>query len=66
MPVTAAWALAVAAERTWRLARRPEPPRIPRSAPSHLATERTDDLTVLRDVLCVDPAPTSFVGAESW
>jgi nucleoside-diphosphate-sugar epimerase len=66
VPVALAWALATAAERTWRAARRPEPPRLTRYALSHLATERTYDLAVLRDVLGVDPAPTSFAGAESW
>lgn len=66
VPVAPAWALAAVAERTWRAARRPEPPRLTRYVLSHLATERTYDLSVLRDVLGVDPAPTSFAGVGSW
>jgi len=60
VPVRPAWALAGVVERLARAARRPEPPRLTRYALSHLATERTYDLTVLRDVLGVVPAPTSF------
>ena len=58
--------LAGAVETVARLLRRPEPPRLTRYALSHLATERTYDLTVLRDVLGVDPSPTSFAGAHAW
>lgn len=60
VPVRPAWALAGVVERLARAARRPEPPRLTRYALSHLATERTYDLTVLREVLGVSPAPTSF------
>ncbi|MFD4991730.1 NAD-dependent epimerase/dehydratase family protein [Cellulosimicrobium cellulans] len=66
VPVRPAWALAGAVETVARRLRRPEPPRLTRYALSHLAMERTYDLTVLRDVLGVEPAPTSFVGAERW
>lgn len=41
-------------------------PRLSRHALSHLAVERTYDLTVLRERLGVDPAPTSFRGATDW
>lgn len=66
VPVRPAWALAGAVETVARLLRRPGPPRLTRYALSHLATERTYDLTVLRDVLGVDPSPTSFAGAHAW
>lgn len=41
-------------------------PRLSRYAISHLAMERTYDLTVLRERLGVDPAPTSLHGAMGW
>ncbi|GAB3165349.1 NAD(P)-dependent oxidoreductase [Myceligenerans halotolerans] len=41
-------------------------PRLSRYALSHLAMERTYDLTVLRDRLGVDPPDTSIVGAGFW
>ncbi|WP_125777466.1 NAD-dependent epimerase/dehydratase family protein [Antribacter gilvus] len=41
-------------------------PRLSRYAISHLALERTYDLTVLRERLGVDPPPTSVRGAVSW
>jgi len=66
VPVRPAWALAGAVEAVARWLRRPEPPRLTRYVLSHLAMERTYDLTVLRDVLGIEPAPTSFVGAERW
>ena len=66
VPVRPAWALAGAVETVARRLRRPEPPRLTRYALSHLAMERTYDLTVLRDVLGVDPPPTSFAGAHAW
>ncbi|MCR1982733.1 NAD(P)-dependent oxidoreductase [Cellulosimicrobium cellulans] len=66
VPVRPAWVLAGAVETVARLLRRPEPPRLTRYALSHLATERTYNLTVLRDVLGVDPSPTSFAGAHAW
>ena len=66
VPVRPAWALAGVLESVARRLRRPEPPRLTRYALSHLAVERTYDLTVLRDVLGVAPAPTSFAGAEHW
>ncbi|NDO89170.1 NAD-dependent epimerase/dehydratase family protein [Cellulosimicrobium composti] len=66
VPVRPAWALAGVVETVARRLRRPEPPRLTRYALSHLALERTYDLAVLRDVLGVEPAPTSFAGAGSW
>lgn len=65
VPTRAAWALAGAAERRAR-ARCSAAPRLTRYALSHLATERTYHLRVLREVLGVIPAPTSFAGAEHW
>ncbi len=41
-------------------------PRLTRYALSHLGMERTLDLTRLRDVLGVEPSPTSFGGAQDW
>ncbi|GAB4083385.1 NAD(P)-dependent oxidoreductase [Myceligenerans cantabricum] len=41
-------------------------PRLSRYALSHLAMERTYDLTVLRDRLGVDPPETSILGAGFW
>ncbi|TDD85754.1 NAD(P)-dependent oxidoreductase [Actinomadura darangshiensis] len=66
VPVRAARPLAAVAEGLFLLARRPEPPRITRYAISHLALERTLDITAAREVLGYDPAPTSFAGAARW
>ena len=66
LPVGPAWALAGAAETVWRLARRPHPPRLTRYAISHLAVERTLDLTAARERLGFHPEPTSFEGASRW
>jgi len=44
----------------------PREPRLSRYAISHLALERTLDLSVLRHRLGVDPAPTDLTGAEHW
>jgi nucleoside-diphosphate-sugar epimerase len=64
IPVRLANALAWAGERVSRWTGRE--PRLSRYAISHLAMERTYDLTVLRERLGVDPAPTSLHGAMSW
>jgi 2-alkyl-3-oxoalkanoate reductase len=66
IPARPAWALAACAEALSRWTRRPDPPRLTRYAISHLATERTYDLTVLRTILGVEPRSTSLAGAESW
>ena len=66
LPARPAWALAACAESLWRWAGRAEPPRLTRYAISHLAAERTYDLTVLREVLGVEPRATSLEGAEAW
>jgi 2-alkyl-3-oxoalkanoate reductase len=66
IPARPAWALAACAEALYRWARRSGPPRLTRYAISHLAAERTYDLTVLREVLGVEPAATSMLGAEDW
>ena len=66
VPAAAARPLAALAEGAFLLARRPEPPRITRYAISHLALERTLDITAAREVLGYDPLPTSFAGAAAW
>jgi len=66
IPARPAWVLAACAEALARWRRRPEPPRLTRYAISHLAAERTYDLTVLREVLGVEPRATSLAGAENW
>lgn len=64
VPVRAAWALAAAGERRHR--RRGVVPRLSRYAVSHLGYERTYDLSVLRDVLGVEPGRTDVRGAARW
>ncbi|MBE1875299.1 NAD(P)-dependent oxidoreductase [Myceligenerans sp. TRM 65318] len=64
VPERAARRAAVVAERLAKLAG--TEPRLSRYALSHLAMERTYDLTVLRDRLGVDPPATSILGAGFW
>ncbi|MER7547002.1 NAD(P)-dependent oxidoreductase [Spirillospora sp. NPDC127506] len=66
LPAGAARPLAALAEGAFLLARRPEPPRITRYAISHLAVERTLDITAAREVLGYEPRATSFEGAAGW
>ncbi|WP_149264137.1 NAD(P)-dependent oxidoreductase [Actinomadura sp. K4S16] len=66
VPARAARPLAAVAEGVFLLARRPEPPRLTRYAISHLALERTLDITAARESLGYDPDPTSFAGAADW
>ncbi|MFI6521796.1 NAD-dependent epimerase/dehydratase family protein [Spirillospora sp. NPDC050679] len=66
LPRRAAWPLAAAVEGAFLLARRPAPPRLTRYAISHLAVERTLDITAAREALGYDPKPTSFAGAADW
>ncbi|XRQ04149.1 NAD-dependent epimerase/dehydratase family protein [Actinomadura welshii] len=66
VPAAAARPLAALAEGVFLLANRPEPPRVTRYAISHLAVERTLDITAAREVLGYDPLPTSFAGAAAW
>ncbi|GGV03217.1 NAD-dependent epimerase [Streptomyces albospinus] len=66
VPAPVASAAATAAERAWRLAGRPEPPRLTRYAVSHLAVERTLALDAARNGLGFHPEPTSFRGARHW
>jgi nucleoside-diphosphate-sugar epimerase len=66
VPARAARPLAAVAEGAFLLARRPEPPRLTRYAISHLALERTLDITAARESLGYDPDPTSFAGAADW
>ncbi|MFG1999067.1 NAD-dependent epimerase/dehydratase family protein [Spirillospora sp. NPDC048911] len=66
LPARAVRPLATAVEGAFLLTRRPHPPRLTRYAVSHLAVERTLDITAARDVLGYDPKPTSFAGAADW
>jgi nucleoside-diphosphate-sugar epimerase len=62
VPLAAAWPLAWLAER-WP---RTEPPRLTRYAVTHLARERTLDITAARTRLGYRPTGTSFAGAAAW
>ncbi|RAY13469.1 NAD(P)-dependent oxidoreductase [Actinomadura craniellae] len=66
LPRRAAWPVAAAVEGVFLLAGRPEPPRLTRYALSHLAVERTLDISAARRDLGYAPAPTSFAGARTW
>jgi 2-alkyl-3-oxoalkanoate reductase len=66
LPLRTVWPLASAVEGAFLLAGRPRPPRLTRYALSHLAVERTLDLTAARRDLGYAPAPTSFTGAAFW
>jgi nucleoside-diphosphate-sugar epimerase len=66
IPTAVARPLAAVAEGAFLLARRPEPPRITRYAISHLAVERTLDITAARKTLGFDPGETTFKGAAEW
>ncbi|KAB2343274.1 NAD-dependent epimerase/dehydratase family protein [Actinomadura rudentiformis] len=66
LPARAVRPIATAVEGAFLLARRPNPPRLTRYAVSHLAVERTLDITAARDALGYDPKPTSFAGAADW
>lgn len=66
LPLPAVWPLATAAEGLYRLARSWRPPRLTRYAISHLAVERTLDITAARQTLGYRPDPTSFSGAAAW
>ncbi|TCO60530.1 NAD-dependent epimerase/dehydratase family protein [Actinocrispum wychmicini] len=63
VPLPVAWPVAWLAE---KFARRNAPPRLTRYAVSHLAYERTLDITAARTVLGYEPLPTSFAGASRW
>ncbi|MEW2356974.1 NAD-dependent epimerase/dehydratase family protein [Spirillospora sp. NPDC029432] len=58
--------LAAAVEGAYLLARRPEPPRLTRYAISHLAVERTLDITAACRTLGYKPEETDFTGAAAW
>jgi nucleoside-diphosphate-sugar epimerase len=62
VPLAVAWPLACAAEAAgrWRS------PRLTRYAVTHLARERTLDITAARTALGYRPAATSFAGAARW
>lgn len=66
LPIRPLWIGAGLAERVYRMAGRARPPRLTRYAISHLAMERTLDLTAARQRLGFRPAPTSFAGAGGW
>ncbi|GAA1538052.1 NAD(P)-dependent oxidoreductase [Actinomadura kijaniata] len=66
LPHRAARPLAAAVEGAFLLAGSASPPRLTRYAISHLAVERTLDITAAREVLGYDPAETSFAGAADW
>ncbi|MBO1750797.1 NAD(P)-dependent oxidoreductase [Actinotalea sp. BY-33] len=65
VPVAVATPLARAAERWARWVRAPHPPRLTPYVISHLALERTLDLTALREHL-LEPPATDLTGAERW
>lgn len=66
IPHRAAAPVAAAVEGAFLLVRRPEPPRITRYAISHLAFERTYDITAARKILGYEPQATTFTGAATW
>jgi nucleoside-diphosphate-sugar epimerase len=66
LPLRPSWTIAGLLEATYRLARSSRPPRLTRYAISHLALERTLDLTAARERLGFHPTPTCFTGAASW
>lgn len=66
LPRRLVWPLAGIMEGASRAARRRRPPRLTRYVVSHLAYERTLDLTAARTQLGYRPAPTSFAGALAW
>jgi nucleoside-diphosphate-sugar epimerase len=66
VPLAVAWPVACVAEAIATLPRRRTPPRLTRYAVSHLAHERTLDITAARTVLGYRPDPTSLAGASAW
>jgi nucleoside-diphosphate-sugar epimerase len=66
LPIRPLWIVALLAERLYRLAGARKPPRLTRYAISHLAMERTLNLTAARERLGFHPTPTSFQGAGGW
>ncbi len=60
------WPVATAVEAGARVLRRRNPPRLTRYVVSHLAHERTLDLSAARARLGYRPATTSFHGAAEW
>ncbi|MEU8077836.1 NAD-dependent epimerase/dehydratase family protein [Catellatospora citrea] len=66
LPLGAVWPLATAAEGLYRLVGAARAPRLTRYAISHLAVERTLDITAARRTLGYRPDPTSFAGAAHW
>ncbi|RFU43145.1 NAD(P)-dependent oxidoreductase [Actinomadura logoneensis] len=66
LPHRPAKAVATLAEAAYLLARISHPPRLTRYAISHLAQDRTYDITAARTALAYTPTPTSFKNAATW
>ncbi|WP_026413742.1 NAD-dependent epimerase/dehydratase family protein [Actinomadura oligospora] len=66
LPHRPAKALATIAEGAYLLARSPHPPRLTRYAISHLAQDRTYDITAARTALAYTPILTTFKSAATW
>lgn len=66
LPLPAVWPPATIVEGLYRLVRSSRPPRLTRYAISHLAVERTLDITAAREALGYRPESTSFAGAADW
>ncbi|MCP2340023.1 NAD-dependent epimerase/dehydratase family protein [Actinomadura rupiterrae] len=66
LPHCPAAALAAVAEAAFLLVRSPRPPRLTRYAISHLAQDRTYDITAARQAFGYTPTPTTFKSAATW
>ncbi|GAA1667310.1 NAD-dependent epimerase/dehydratase family protein [Fodinicola feengrottensis] len=66
LPIDVSWAAAGFLESAHAFLRIGQSPRLTRYAISHLAYERTLDLTAARQRLGYRPTPTSFAGAATW
>jgi nucleoside-diphosphate-sugar epimerase len=66
LPVRPARVVAGVLESLWRAAKIPVAPRLTRYAISHLAYERTLDISAARNNLGFEPTVTSFRGAADW
>lgn len=66
VPFAVAWPIACVASIARQALRLRTPPRLTKYAVSHLAYERTLDISAARKVLGYDPLPTNFTGAAEW
>jgi nucleoside-diphosphate-sugar epimerase len=66
VPLRVAHPIAYLAEKAHAMTRRRTPPRLTRYAVTHLARERTLDITAARNTLGYRPEPTDFTGANAW